>query len=58
MVARQHFPELSRRVAHAVADIIATAELLKGELWENPARCGNIFALLTLVMGLASQAGH
>ncbi|XP_075988138.1 talin_middle and talin-RS domain-containing protein rhea isoform X9 [Anticarsia gemmatalis] len=36
VAARQHFPELSRRVAHAVADIIATAELLKGSDWVDP----------------------
>ncbi|KAL0859340.1 hypothetical protein ABMA27_011134 [Loxostege sticticalis] len=34
---KQHFPELSRRVAHAVADIIAAAELLKGSDWVDPA---------------------
>ncbi|XP_037872842.1 talin-1 isoform X5 [Bombyx mori] len=34
--ARQQFPELSRRVAHTVADIIATAELLKGSDWVDP----------------------
>ncbi|XP_026736413.1 talin-1 isoform X1 [Trichoplusia ni] len=34
--ARQHFPELSRNVAHTVADIIATAELLKGSDWVDP----------------------
>ncbi|CAH0404281.1 unnamed protein product [Chilo suppressalis] len=33
---RQHFPELSRRVAHAVADIIAAAETLKGSDWVDP----------------------
>ncbi|KAI5632790.1 i/LWEQ domain-containing protein [Phthorimaea operculella] len=34
--ARQSFPELSRRVAHTVADIIAAAELLKGSDWVDP----------------------
>ncbi|XP_060808637.1 talin-1 [Amyelois transitella] len=34
--ARQHFPELSRRVAVTVQHIIATAELLKGSDWVDP----------------------
>ncbi|KAG6451547.1 hypothetical protein O3G_MSEX007224 [Manduca sexta] len=36
VAARQQFPDLSRRVAHTVADIIATAELLKGSDWVDP----------------------
>ncbi|XP_064292942.1 talin-1 isoform X8 [Plodia interpunctella] len=35
--ARQHFPELSKRVAVTVQHIIATAELLKGSDWVDPA---------------------
>ncbi|XP_049882474.1 talin-1 isoform X3 [Pectinophora gossypiella] len=34
--ARHSFPDLSRRVAHTVADIIAAAELLKGSDWVDP----------------------
>ncbi|KAH9632859.1 hypothetical protein HF086_013646 [Spodoptera exigua] len=34
--ARHHLPDLSRHVAHATADIIATAELLKGSDWVDP----------------------
>ncbi|CAH2056199.1 unnamed protein product, partial [Iphiclides podalirius] len=34
--ARSHLPELSRRVARAVADMLAVAELLKGSEWVDP----------------------
>ncbi|XP_022816800.1 talin-1 isoform X8 [Spodoptera litura] len=34
--ARHDLPDLSRHVAHATADIIATAELLKGSDWVDP----------------------
>ncbi|KAJ8706954.1 hypothetical protein PYW08_011088 [Mythimna loreyi] len=34
--ARHQLPELSRHVAHTTADIIATAELLKGSDWVDP----------------------
>ncbi|XP_045457678.1 talin-1 [Melitaea cinxia] len=35
--ARSQLPELSRRVARAVADMLATADLLKGSEWVDPA---------------------
>ncbi|XP_052742703.1 talin-1 isoform X10 [Bicyclus anynana] len=35
--ARAQLPELSRRVAQAVADMLAVAELLKGSEWVDPA---------------------
>ncbi|XP_050558739.1 talin-1 [Spodoptera frugiperda] len=34
--ARHSLPDLSRHVAHTTADIIATAELLKGSDWVDP----------------------
>ncbi|XP_045782666.1 talin-1 isoform X6 [Maniola jurtina] len=35
--SRNQLPELSRRVAQAVADMLAVAELLKGSEWVDPA---------------------